>query len=426
VLTYYLLVLVMLLSEHQFWSRDFGASITPFKILGGVCVMYAAIGLAFRESLPQFLRTWQARLFLLLYVIVMVQCVANPGPRAVNAVEHWTSFLMLFFVTCSLVTSLKRLRWTLFSAIGAITLASAYVLRSWQKYHSVYENFRAEGAPGDSNYFALGVVCFLPLALWLLVTQHNVYERLGYLFACVATTAALAVGSSRGGFLALAAALAFMVLKLPHRIRNFALAAVILSVLGLAPGSPIQRTLHPTTGDQIGVDSRWTTWRAALLMMADHPFVGIGPGFFNAVVEQYEKPDAVVRGLAHNTYLELGAELGIPVMLMYIALWIVTFRSLEATRRMATKHARFIADAAVGLQAGLIAIVVGIWFLTAEHQKFPWLVVFLSIPLRTLATRAHKAALRRKKRHDPSESGAVTGARTDPSSSQGALHAPRI
>lgn len=417
-LIYYLLVLVMLLSEHQFWSHDFGASITPFKILGGICVMYAAVGLAFRESVPHFLRTWQARLFLLLYVIVMIQCVANPGPRAVNAVEHWTSFLLLFFVTCSLVTSIKELRWTLFSAIGAITLASAYVLRSWQKYHSLYENFRAEGAPGDSNYFALGVVCFLPLALWLLVTQHNVYERLAYILACVATTGALAAGASRGGFLALAAALAFMVLKLPHRVRNFALATVILLGLAWAPGSPIQRTLHPTTGDQIGVDSRWITWRAALLIMADHPFVGVGPGSFKAVVEQYEEPDAVVRSLAHNTYLELGAELGIPVMLMYIALWIVTFRSLEATRRIATKHARFVADAAIGLQAGLIAIVVGLWFLTAEHQKFPWLVVFLSIPLRTMATRAHRAAVRRKEAHGPSDASALTEGSTGPSFSQ--------
>ena len=397
-LIYYLLVLVMPLSEHQFWARDFGANITPFKILGGICVIYAGIALAFSDRFPQFLHTWQARLFLLLYIIVMVQCAANPGPPAANAVLHWTSFLLLFFVTCSLVTSVKRLRWTLFSAIGAIALASAYVLRSWQKYHSLYAEFRAEGATGDANYFALAVVCFLPLALWLLVTQHNVYERLGYLFACIATTAALAPSSSRGGFLALGAALAFVVLKLPHRVRNFALAAVIMLVLGLAPGSPLQRMVHPSGADEIGVNARWATWKAALRMIADHPLVGIGPGSFRAVVTQYEDPDAAFENLAHNTYLELGAELGIPVMLIYIAVGIATFRSLEATRRLALKSSRSLTNVAVGLQAGLIGCAVGIWFLTAAHQKFPWLVVFLSIPLRTLVLRSRRSVARSKVR----------------------------
>lgn len=402
-LMYYLLILVMPLSEHQFWARDFGASITPFKILGGLCVIYTGIALAFRDRFPQFLRTWQARLFLLLYVIVMVQCVANPGPGSSNAVLHWTSFLLLFFVTCSLITSVKTLRWTLFSAIGAITLASAYVLRSWQKYHSLYVNFRAEGAAGDANYLALAVVCFLPLALWLLVTQRNVYEKLGYLLACVATTGALAAGSSRGGFLALGAALAFMVLKAPHRVRNLGLAAVIMLVLGLAPGSPIQRMLHPNRADEVAVDARWATWTAALRMIADHPFVGVGPGSFKAVVGQYEESDTKFASLAHNTYLEMGAESGIPVMLLYIALGIATFRSLEATRRVALKTSRFLTNAAVGLQAGLVGCAVGMWFLTAAHQKFPWLVVFLSIPLRTLATRARKASARKNDRPGTSE-----------------------
>lgn len=395
-LIYYLLILVMPLSEHQFWAHDFGASITPFKILGGLCVIYAGIALGFRDRFPQFLRTWQARLFFLLYVIVMLQCAANPGPGAINAVQHWTSFLLLFFVTCSVVTSIKRLRWTLYSAIGAITLGSAYVLRSWQKYHSLYANFRAEGATGDANYFALAVVCFLPLALWLLVRQNNRYEKVGYLFACIATTAALVASSSRGGFLALGAALAFMVLKLPHRVRHFAFAVIIMSVLGLAPGSPIQRMLHPNGGDQIGVDRRLATWKAALLMMADHPIAGFGPGSFWIAVENYEEPDERVNSLAHNTYLELGAAFGIPVMLIYIALGIATYRSLESTRRLALKTSQFLADVAVGLQAGLIACAVGIWFLTAEHQKFPWFVVFLSIPLRELAIGARRAVARRK------------------------------
>jgi len=131
--------------------------------------------------------------------------------------------------------------------------------------------------------------------------------------------------------------------------------------------------------------------------------VGIGPGSFRAVVTQYEDPGAAFESLAHNTYLELGAESGIPVMLMYIALGIVGFRSLEATRRLALKSSRFLANVAVGLQAGLIACAVGICFLTAQHQKFPWLVVFLSIPLRSLVLRSRRSIAHSKVRHPAAE-----------------------
>jgi hypothetical protein len=58
VLIYYFLIPAMPLSEHQSRSRDLGATTTPFKVLGGICVIYAGIALAFRGRHPQFLQTW--------------------------------------------------------------------------------------------------------------------------------------------------------------------------------------------------------------------------------------------------------------------------------------------------------------------------------------------------------------------------------
>jgi O-antigen ligase len=374
-LLYYLLVVVLPLSEHHFWAYDFGASITPFKILGAICILYAAVALLFRGRLPVFLEFWQARLFIVLYAIVTVQCLANPGPRASNTFLHWTSFLLLLFLTSSLVSSVKRLRWTLYSAFAGIVVASAYMLHEWQTYRSVWAGFRPSGATGDPNYFALAAVCFLPMAFWLLIRQRSKFERIMLLGACVITMAALAAASSRGGFLALAAAIAFMVVRQKHRLRNLILAAIVLVPLCFAPGGPLHRMLHPSYGDEYGTNARITTWKAALNMMQAHPLLGIGPGNFKAVVENYQDSDVVIKSLAHNTYLEMGAELGIPMVVLYVVLGVVTYRSLEATRRRAMKASRFIADAAFGLQAGLIGCAVGIFFLTAEHQKGPWLLI---------------------------------------------------
>jgi O-antigen ligase len=128
-------------------------------------------------------------------------------------------------------------------------------------------------------------------------------------------------------------------------------------------------------------------------MMADHPLIGIGPGAFKSQVVAYQTGADAYEYLAHNTYLELGAELGIPFTLLFVAMLVATFLSLEETRRMAMKRRRFVADVALGLQAGLIGCSVGIFFLTATHQKCMWLLVFLSIPLRALAQRARHGAM---------------------------------
>jgi O-antigen ligase len=362
-----------------------------------VCVIYAAVSLCFRKSFPSYFGTVQAKLFGILYVIVLLQGCLNPGLAAGNVFMHWTSFLLLFFANHSLITSINRLRWVLLAAVNAVTLASLYVLRQWQTYHSVYASFRPGGATGDSNYFALAAVCFLPLALFFLVRRRNIYEKAVYLLCCVTATVAMTFSSSRGGFLALLAALIFMVLRFPNRLRNLGLVTLVILPLSLAPGSPVQRFLQPSYGDEIGTAARLSCWKAALLMMRDYPLTGTGLGSFIETVTSYQAPGESFRRLAHNTYLELGAELGIPALLIFIALLCATFMSLEQTRRCAARSSSFIADAAVGLQAGVVACAVAIAFLTAAHQKFVWLLVFLSMSIRELALSTPKTSRSRRR-----------------------------
>ena len=53
-------------------------------------------------------------------------------------------------------------------AIASLAFASLYVLREWQKYHSVESDIRPGWILGDANYYTLSAVLCIPLALCLI------------------------------------------------------------------------------------------------------------------------------------------------------------------------------------------------------------------------------------------------------------------
>src|SRR5260221_7049872 len=97
---FYILVSVMPLENHPLWSRMIG-DLTVFKYLGGVCFVYAIYYLGIRRTSPQFFRTWQARLFLALFLLATLSYVTKSFRRefASGPILSYLSFLLLFFIT---------------------------------------------------------------------------------------------------------------------------------------------------------------------------------------------------------------------------------------------------------------------------------------------------------------------------------------
>src|SRR5713226_9821792 len=108
---FYFLILVMPLSQHRIWAQFVG-DLTGIKYIGIVCLPYAIFHLAQRRSVPEFFGTWQARLFGVLYLWATLSYLVF-GEK-VYYLSHWitfTSFLVLFLITMTVVDSLLRLRW---------------------------------------------------------------------------------------------------------------------------------------------------------------------------------------------------------------------------------------------------------------------------------------------------------------------------
>ena len=384
---FYWLVSIMPLAQHPLWSMFVG-QLTLTKYIGLACLLYAAVYLAGRGTFP---RAWRASLTRWLLLFYALQALSRftrslPNPFEMDPLLSYTSFVLLFFVTVSVVDSPLRLRWTLLVAIGSVALASLYVLREWQKYHDVLAGFRPGFVVGDANYYTLSAVLCLPLAFYWMRGERPAWERFYCLGCVLVTLAGVSLAASRGGFLGLVAAFVLVIWRSERRARNFLLvAALSVPLLLLLPLSPLDRLLHPNYSDTFAQQSRIEMWKAGLRMIQDHPFAGIGLGNFKDVVGGYEEPGARIELIAHNTYIEIAAETGIPALIAFLAIFLSALGSLKRARLEASEDSSLIRTAALGAEAGLVGGMVAIFFLSSQSQKLLWFMVFLAPVLEALA-----------------------------------------
>jgi O-antigen ligase len=398
---FYLLISVMPLTQHPLWGRLVG-QLTVIKYLGAGCLLYAVLHIAVRQKVPPLLSTWQARLFCLFYLIVTMSYFSNRSPSShweLSPFMSYTSFLALFLITLAIVDTLERLRWVLLVTVGSVALASLYVLREWQKYHNVYMNFRPGWVVGDPNYFTVSALCAIPMAFYLMLEKRTRVERL-FCFACLTIIlVAVTLGASRGGFLGLIVAFAYIVWHSRRRLRNLGLvAALLLPITLLAPSSPVYRLSNPDYGDREAEQNRLVVWASGLRMIEEKPLQGVGLGNFKETVGEYQESGDAVESVAHNTYIEIAAEMGLPALLVFMGVMGFGYTNLGRIRRSTYERGSALPhQAALGLQAALVGSSVAIFFVSGQYQKLLWLVVFLSMSLPTLqheGDRAHDDARR--------------------------------
>ncbi len=196
----------------------------------------------------------------------------------------------------------------------------------------------------DSGLRRLRLVQLLPYVL-----RFTLYGFITLLLA-----AGLYLSFSRGAWLGAAAAMGTVLVFAPKRLwiglalGGIALIGLIaLSNAGLLPASIAERLADAGTlleiRDVRGVPindvnysliERQAHWQAAINMLTDHPWTGVGFSNYQPLYEQYRLLNwPMPLGHAHNIYLNIAAETGVIGLGLYLSLWIsilgLTFRTLR-------------------------------------------------------------------------------------------------
>ena len=244
---------------------------------------------------------------------------------------------------------------------------------------------RDTGTIGDPNFFAMVLVATLALGVALAMMRSlTPVFRVAAVIACVLSVTGILFSLSRGGLVALVVALLTGVL-IAGRWRAL-MAAIGLLVIVVAAGyfasSPgsLQRITENNNGS--GRTDIWTVgWR----MFKAHPLNGVGAGNFPLVSKDYVlQPGLTTRAIyiitlpkvAHNTYLDILAEGGIPALLMFLAIIVASIRCSQKAwrgfRRSGDQELEFACYAQVAALSGFLA---ASFFLSAEYSKQLWILL---------------------------------------------------
>ncbi len=232
------------------------------------------------------------------------------------------------------------------------------------------------GMLADSNDLSLAMAMAVPMLYHLGWTERRPELRRAFWFAVPLTMITVGLTHSRGGFLSLATALAFLIWRSRNRLLGL-LAGLLVAgaAFVLAPESYKERLA--TLADPVAegsAASRLRAWGIATRMALDNPFLGVGFGKFQQHYVEYaidptEKELAGKNIVAHSSYLQIWAECGSLALLLYFVLIGASFWTCWTVRRMAERryYSSWMQNYAALFEASLATFVVGSSFLNRAH-----------------------------------------------------------
>ena len=182
----------------------------------------------------------------------------------------------------------------------------------------------------NPSVMAGSLVILLPIVLaWLLFAWPvgRWRERILMILSCLAILLVLGLTQARGAFLALGAVLVSLVILRWHRgwIVITLVVIVALGAIGIFGTARFSDALSAVMQVQ-GLQDRTEIWSRALFMVQDFPYTGVGMGSFLETANllypffSFQQSGAFH---AHNLFLQIAADLGIPGLVAWLAIWLV-------------------------------------------------------------------------------------------------------
>ena len=220
--------------------------------------------------------------------------------------------------------------------LGALQVSSADPLQApWYLYDRTNHGV-ATGFFANSNHMATLLVVSIPL-LFALVAElrrrsKDARSVSAVMLMAIGAIMVLLVGIFLTGSLAVLllgvpVVLISATLLMPEAIRLrgpvIAVAVISIAAMGVVYMTPLHDRLM--SSNQTSFESRQTIWSDTIPAIGDHIALGSGIGSFQRIYRQYEDHSAVTRTFAnhaHNDYLEIALETGIPGLLLLLAFFL--------------------------------------------------------------------------------------------------------
>ncbi len=309
---------------------------------------------------------------------------------------RWAGYAVFFFLGANLFRNqVWSDRAAQFLLLLGLLMAGVAIYFYWGELGAVDQPVM-NGSFGNKNHLAGFFGLLLPLGLALYLAASTRRQALAYGATSVVFLACLFLTYSRGGWFALAPGLMFVLWGLRGMPRPALL--LRLGLLALAAGATTALISGANLSYAVGRGSeavvsvaqasvggepegtlapRLDYWQGALRIMVDYPLLGTGPGTFQTVFPEYQRDPRYYSKFTHNFPLQAGAEMGLPGLLLALALLGGVGWQVAGALKVAAPQRVLALGLAGGVMAAILHNLVELdWYIPALANLF-WLEVGL-------------------------------------------------
>ena len=332
-------------------------------------------------------------------------------PGALNqglAFQSWTNYLQTVLLCLLVAGSVRDARDIERLGLVYFTVTVVYTAVVLSRFELGADNWRLSRLYYyDANDFATLIVTAMPFGLYFVLGRRNTSLRVLALAGLGALAVGLIRSGSRGGFLAFLAVVTFVLLRLttiPARTRLAGLFLIVAVTFGTASDqywAQMQTIISPKRDYNLtSEEGRVQIWERGIGYMTRDPLFGVGirnfqvaEGTISSQARRAERGLGVRWGAAHNTFVQMGAELGFPGLVLLVALLTNAFLALgRAARRFrAGDYGPDAARLTQTLMAALVGFIVGGFFLSLAYADLLYTLVAFSIGMDKIARSAPPA-----------------------------------
>lgn len=383
----YFIMLLVFIRPHEVMPGIFG----PLPLVKIAAVGTILIYIFSKMSAGEKLITWTPEFNMMLVIglmaVILAPIAASPGDSIQVLKETYLTLLILFVLMTTLIDTRRRLRSFLLAMMVSAFLYSISAMKTFILNPGT-ESKRIKGwgtQLENPNDLACVLDLLLPFSVYFLLTSKGKLRLLA-LITIVATFFSVMFTFSRSGFLGLSVAMAIMVWKIGRKYRfrmvvgSVVLAAVLFAGMPGAYRSRLSTIFNPQADQTNSAQERQELLKVAANLAVRRSAVGLGMGNFH-IYSFHEM-------LAHNSFLEITAELGLVGLLAYVGLIIYPQRAVRRIERESlpggSRPDRDLSILAACFQGSMAAYLIYGFFGSVQYFPYLYFLVAYMVSLRRI------------------------------------------
>lgn len=389
-------ILLLYVPFSQRFPGDYGTAVNIANILI-VIVIFGLFLRSVKEGGHFFVRTeidrWIGVYLLMIFLSFFRTSIGETMDwfLLITLVKRYCTPIFLYYLTSWVVRDRKGLSDCIFVVLLTTLMVAFLATKDTHTPTHFAWDRREAGVVDQANILAAFIVYYMFYYFSFFKvnsSQFKYWLLLLCLYPCVRT---IMISFSRGGYVAFVVSTLFISFIANKAL--FLIVAIIMLAVWMNPGNYLpQAVSERITGTKVesrsayslkssseleySAQSRLDIWRGGIKMILKNPFFGVGYGRFPAIIGQYG-PGLAGKD-AHNAYILIAAEMGIPALFLFIMITIKLFRYSLYLYKTYLNSDKLFAGLGLGYATGVIGLwtanIFGCRFNTMETISYFWIL----------------------------------------------------